>query len=133
MSAADRERRARGVRSRAATRAWEYRQRHHAGGTWHRLRLLLAEARECWLIPEQEAERLLREGFVPDPVGHELEPPKEIFVLPADRIVRLTERREVRVGLSAELLAARYLALVPFPPAPSTGAVVQVPDQRHVR
>ncbi len=111
----DLDRRAREVRSRAAIRGWEYRQRHHAKGTWHRLRRLLAEARECWLITEEEAERLLCEGFAAAPVGHELEPPKEIFVLPGDRIAGLSGRRMIRVGLSAELLAARYLALLAFP------------------
>ena len=115
------DRRAREVRSRAAIRGWEYRQRHRAKGTWQRLRRLLAETRECWEIPDQVAEQLLCEGVRPAPVGHELEPPKQIFVLPAARIAQVPERRPIRVGLSSELLAARCLVLVLFPRGAPSG------------
>lgn len=44
-------RRAAAVGSRAAVRAWEYRQRMHAKGVWFRLRRLLAESSAVYAIP----------------------------------------------------------------------------------
>ncbi|HEV8358623.1 MAG TPA: hypothetical protein VGX21_05700 [Methylomirabilota bacterium] len=48
-------------------------------------------------------------------MGRELEPPKVILFLPAERVARLTGAREIPVRLDAELLAAPALALVRFP------------------
>jgi hypothetical protein len=108
------ERRARQARAGAAVRTWEYRQRHLAGGVWFRLRRLLADARECWQIPATESAVLLAEGIRPAPVGSELEPPKQIYVISAERCERIPDRRQLVVGLDAQLLAARHLVLVPF-------------------
>ncbi len=44
------ERRAVQVYARAAVRAWEYRQRHHARGVWGRLRRLLAFSSKAYAI-----------------------------------------------------------------------------------
>lgn len=109
------ERRIRQMRSRAAVRAWEYQQRHHAKGVWLRLRRILADAEAAYVIPEGEAERLVVEGFQPEPVGRELEPPKVILFLPADRVAQLTGAREIPVRLEVELLETPALALVRFP------------------
>lgn len=109
------ERRVRQVRSRVAVRAWEYRQRHHAKGVWMRLRRVLADAEAAYVIPEGEAERLVVEGFQPERVGRELEPPKIILFLPAERVARLTGARKIPVRLEVELLEAPALALVRFP------------------
>jgi hypothetical protein len=109
------QRRLRQVRSRLAVRAWEYRQRHHAKGVWLRLRRILADAQAAYVIPEAEAERLLAEGVRPEPVGRELEPPKTILFLPAERVAGLTGAREIPLGLHVELLEAPALALVRFP------------------
>lgn len=49
-----------------------------------------------------------------EPVGQELEPPKLIVVVPAARVAQLASARPLTVRLSAELLAAECLALVPF-------------------
>jgi hypothetical protein len=111
----DLERRVRQVRSRVAVRAWEYRQRHHAKGVWMRLRRILADAAAAYVIPESEAERLVVEGFPPESVGRELERPKVILFLPAERVARLTGAREIPVRLEVELLEAPALALVRFP------------------
>jgi hypothetical protein len=111
----DLERRVRQVRSRVAVRAWEYRQRHHAKGVWMRLRRILADAAAAYVIPESEAERLVAEGFPPEPVGRELEPAKVILFLPAERVARLAGAREIPVRLEVELLEAPALALVRFP------------------
>jgi len=111
----DLERRARQVRSRVAVRAWEYRQRHHAKGVWMRLRRILADAQAAYVIPVGEAERLIMEGSRPETVGRELEPPKVILFLPAERVARLTGAREIPVRLEVELLEAPALALVRFP------------------
>jgi hypothetical protein len=96
-------------------RAYEYRQRRHARGVWFRLRRLLALAREAYAVPRDEAERLIAEGLQPDPVGRELGPPKTILVVPPDRATRIASARPLAVRLSAELLAAECLVLVPFP------------------
>jgi hypothetical protein len=108
------ERRLRQMRSRLAVRSWEYRQRRHARGVWFRLRRVLADACEAYVIPPQEAEQLVAAGHTPQPVGDELAPPKRILFVPADRVARIASARPVAVRLSAELLAADCLALVPF-------------------
>jgi len=108
------ERRLRQMRSRLLVRSWEYRQRRHARGVWFRLRRVLADAREAYVVPAGEFERLVAEGHRPEPVGDELAPPKRILFIAADRIARIASARPVAVRLSAELLAAECLALVPF-------------------
>lgn len=109
------ERRARQVRSRAAVRAWEYRQRRHAKGAWGRFRRLLALSSEAYAVPESSARRLRREGYQPDPAGLQLEPPKTILTVPAERLPDLEGASRVPVRLCRELLAARHLVLLPFP------------------
>ncbi|MFI5183713.1 MAG: hypothetical protein ACHQNV_04885 [Vicinamibacteria bacterium] len=106
--------RARRVRARALVRRWEYRQRNHAKGVWGRLRRVLSEAAAAWSVPAGEAERLLAEGYTTDAVGAELEPPRIILFVPAARIESVPGRVNVPLRLGAELLAARYLALVRF-------------------
>jgi hypothetical protein len=108
------ERRLREFRSRIVVRAFEYRQRRHAHGVWYRLRRLLAASSEVYALTREEAERLLAEGYEPQPVGHELEPARTILVVPAERLRRLASGRPLDVRLSAELLSAECLALVPF-------------------
>lgn len=108
------QRRVRQARSRAAIRAWEYRQRHHAEGVWFRIRRLLAEASSAWEIPEAVCSRLLAEGFEPQRAGREIEPPKEIFFVPEDRLSEIPDRRPLPLRLGPEFLAARHIALVRF-------------------
>jgi hypothetical protein len=108
------ERRLRQQRSRLAVRSWDYRQRRHARGVWFRLRRVLADAREAHAIPRAEALALVAEGYRAEPVGQELEPPKLILFVPAERIARLGSARPLAVRLGAELLAAECLALTPF-------------------
>lgn len=112
MSAALHERRRRLV-ARQQIRAWEYRQRHTAKGVWLRLRRLLAGAELAAIVDAATARALIEEGHAPEPVGLELEPPRTILVLPRERFETL-ERRPIAVTLSAELLAATELVLVPF-------------------
>ena len=109
------ERRVRQARSRIAVRAWSYRQRHHAKGVWMRLRRVLAEAQSAYVIPTSEAERLVAEGFRPEAVGQELEPPKLMVFAPADRAARIPGAHEIPVRLDAAMLGAQALALVRFP------------------
>jgi len=108
------ERRLREPRSRVLVRAWDHRQRRHARGVWFRFRRVLAPAREAYAIPRDEAERLIAEGHRPDPVGRELEPPRVILLVPAERVVRTVSAHPLEVRLSAEMLTAPCLALVPF-------------------
>ena len=109
-------RRAAQVRARSATRRWEYRQRHHAKGTWFRLRRVLAESRLVFVTSETVAGQLLAEGFSAEPVGAELFPPKTLIAVPAARAEQLVESKAIPVRLNAELLAARFLVLVFWDP-----------------
>jgi hypothetical protein len=108
------EQRARQVRAQAAVRAWEYRQRHHAKGVWFRLRRLLAATESAWRLPEEEARRLVAEGYPAAEVGEHLEPPKLLVVVPEETLRAFPSRERVELCLGPELLAARWLALVPF-------------------
>ena len=108
------ERRLRELRSRVLVRAFEYRQRRHAGGVWFRLRRLLTFAREAYVLSRSEAERLIAEGHQPEPVGRELEPARVILCVPRERLEGIASARPLAVRLSAEMLSAEFLALVPF-------------------
>jgi hypothetical protein len=108
------ERRLRELRSRVLVRAFDHRQRRHARGVWFRLRRVLTFAREAYALPPDEAKQLLAEGHRPEPVARELEPPRVILFVPAARVARIASARRLAVRLSAELLAAECLALVPF-------------------
>lgn len=108
------ERRLRQLRSRVLIRSSEYRQRRHARGVWFRLRRVLAEASEAYAVTLEQAEELVREGRAIAPVGQELEPPKLIVFAPAARVARLASARPLAVRLSADLMRADGLALVPF-------------------
>ena len=108
------ERRLRELRSRVLVRAFTHRQRRHAGGVWFRLRRVLADAREAYVISADEANRLIAEGCQPEPVGRELAPPRIILLLPRERVARLASARPLAVHLNADLLSAECLALVPF-------------------
>src|SRR5262249_142808 len=97
---------------RVAVRAWEYRQRKHSKGVWFRLRRILADAATAYAIPDAEVARLLSAGFAPEPVGAELEPPRRIFFVAAERVTAIHGRRELPLRLGPELLAERNVALV---------------------
>ena len=103
------------VRARARIRRWEYRQRNLAHGAWARFRAALAHAREAYAIDEAVAVSLRAEGFADDERGHGLEPPRTIVWITAERAAKLVDARPLAVRLDVELLATRYLALVPFP------------------
>lgn len=111
---ASQERRLRERRSRLLVRDWDYRQRDLARGVWFRLRRVLADAGEAFVISRAQAERLSAEGSLVEPVGLELQPPRLILFTSAERVSRLEGARELPVRLSAELLAAEGLALVRF-------------------
>ncbi len=108
------EKRVKAARSRAAVRAWEYRQRNHAKGKWYFLRRLLADARVAYALTEHAARQLLAEGHRPEPVAEQMEPPKTILCLPGERIDTIIDKRQIPVRLGADFLAARYVALVRF-------------------
>jgi hypothetical protein len=104
--------RVRRMRERALIRGWEYRQRDHARGVWHRLRRALVDAAEAWALDERDADRLESSGKVPLPVGSELEPPLRMFFVTPAELSALPSRRRVPLHLGPELLGARSLALV---------------------
>lgn len=108
------ERRAGLARSRAAVRAWEYRQRRHAKGVWFRLRRVLTGAEMAFAISDDDAAALITEGFSADPVGAELQPPRMIVAVPRTRAERIPSRRPLAVRLDAEMLAARAVVVVRF-------------------
>jgi len=103
------------VRARARIRQWEYRQRNLAHGAWGRFRTALAHAREAYAIDDATADALLAEGFTDDDRGRGLEPPRTLVWITAERAARLAHAKPLVLRLDAELLAARCLALVPFP------------------
>lgn len=103
------------IRARARVRRWEYRQRNLAHGAWDRYRTALAHAREAYALDDATAAALLAEGFVADDRGRGLEPPRTLIWITAERASRLEGARSIALRLDAELLAARNLALVPFP------------------
>lgn len=120
------ERRLRQMRSRWLVRSWDYGQRRHARGVWFRLRRVLADASEAYDLPREEAEALVAAGYRAEPVGHELEPPKLIVFVPVARIAQIANARTLAVRLSAEPLAAEWLALVPFDSSSALLAGLQV-------
>jgi hypothetical protein len=108
------ERRLREMRSRVLVRSWDYRQRNLARGVWFRLRRVLADAREAFIVPLEEARGLVGEGARVASVGSELEPPKLIVFATAERVASIRSARPVPVRLSPDVLAAEALVLVPF-------------------
>ena len=105
--------RARRAREQSLIRAWEYRQRTSSKGVWHRFRRVLVDAAEAWIIGEADADALELRGHVPHPVGHELAPPKRIFLLTREELDAVPLGRQVPVRLHGELLLARSLVLLP--------------------
>lgn len=112
MTLADR---VKAVHARARVRRWEYRQRNLAHGAWGRFRAALTHACEAYAIDDATAAALLAEGFAADDRGQGLEPPRTIVWITAERAAQLVDARPLVIRLDAELLAARCLALVPFP------------------
>jgi hypothetical protein len=108
------ERRVREQRARVLMRSLAYRQRHLARGVWFELRRVLADAAAAYVIPEDEARKLVAEGHRAEPVGLALEPPKLIVVASSARIAQIASAQPVPMRLSGELLAATCLALTPF-------------------
>jgi hypothetical protein len=108
------QRRLRQLRSRLLVRSWAYRQRHHAHGAWYDLRRVLADASAAFVVSEEDARRLLAEGHPVAAAGASLQPPKLTLVVAAERVAQLHSARPVPVRLAGDLLAARYVVLVPF-------------------
>jgi hypothetical protein len=115
------DRRVEAMRRRVLVRSWEYRQRRHAHGVWFRLRRVLVKAGTAFVVPREEAELLLAEGFRPEPVGDELEPRKTILFVPTVRVARIASARAVPLRLGTELLQAEDLVLTPFEPIEPAG------------
>src|SRR3989442_8458582 len=70
--------RAKAVRNRAMIRSWKYRQRGLAAGVWFRLRRVLADAKEAYVISANDANQLLSEGYQAESCGAQIEPEKTI-------------------------------------------------------
>ena len=115
----NRARRVKQIQTRARIRKWEFRQRHLAHGGWHRFRLALAMAREAYAIDQQTLEALIAEGFARDQRGQGLEPAREIVWISSERAAALDGSRSLAIKLDQPMLAARCLALVPFPGLPT--------------
>ncbi len=108
--------RARRVREQAMIRSWQYSQREHSNGVWYRLKRVLVDAEQVWIIDEREADRLEADGRKPLPVGRELTPPKRLFFVTPEELTTIAGRRQIAVRLNAEFLDTRSVALVPHPP-----------------
>lgn len=104
--------RARKIRERAAVRAWQYRQRNYSGGSWFRVRRVLADAASAWRISAEDADALEAQGHVPAAAGLELQPPRRLFFVGEQELLQLKSRHEIQVRLSDELLSAGGVALI---------------------
>jgi hypothetical protein len=113
--------RVRAVHGRAAVQRWSYRQRHLAAGVWFRLRRTLADAREAYVVSDDDARRLVADGYVPERAGLDLSPEKTILMVDETRVSSIASRRPVPVRLGPELLTASAVVLVPFDAARAQG------------
>ena len=111
--------RAHAVRTRAAIRRWKYRQRDLAAGVWFRIRRVLVDAKEAYVISAADTERLLMEGYKAEACGAQLAPEKTLIFVDPVRVKRLESRRPIPVRLSPEFLSATAVALVRFDSRPS--------------
>lgn len=102
------------VRSRATIRRWELRQLDHARGSWDRVTRCLARARSAWTISDADADALVAAGREPEQPGLELAPPRRYFFIREADLASLPSARPIALQVSAELVAAENLALVPF-------------------
>ena len=108
------QRRLRSQQARVLVRSWEYRQRHHARGVWFDLRQLLTGMSAAYTVQADDVAALTAEGCPLDPVGLRFDPPKSIFIVPAESAARIPLARQVPMRLGGDLLAARHLVLTPF-------------------
>lgn len=106
--------RARAVRTHAQVRAWKYRQRNLAAGVWFRLRRMMADAKTAYVISDEDAGRLIAEGYEPAACGREVVPAKDVVFVDEGRLDRLESRRPIPVDLGPAFLAASTIALVRF-------------------
>ncbi len=106
--------RAHAVRTRAAIRRWKYRQRGLAAGVWFRIRRVLADTKEAYVISGGDAERLIAEGFMPESCGAQLAPEKTLIFIDSTRLAQIESRRRIPVRLGPDFLLAAAVALIPF-------------------
>ena len=106
--------RAREVRIRVAVRRWHYRQRNLAAGVWFRLRRVLADAKAVYVISDQDARRLVTEGYRVEACGRQVAPEKVILFVDETRLSSVESRRSIPVGLGPAFLTATAIALVAF-------------------
>jgi hypothetical protein len=107
-------RRLRSLKFRLKTRSWELRQYHLSKGVWLRLGRLLAEAEQAYVITAEDAALLAQEGFEPEPLGKEFEPPKWLGFVSRERAETAGWHR-IELRRSTALVSAQRLALVRFP------------------
>jgi hypothetical protein len=67
-----------------------------------------------YAVDEATAAVLIGEGYQADDRGLGLAPPRTLVWVTADRVAGIAGARAIALRLDAELLAARWLALVPF-------------------
>jgi hypothetical protein len=116
--------RARAVKTRALIRSWQYRQRDLAAGMWFRLRRVLADAKAACVITDEDARRLVAEGYRAEACGSEVSPEKTILFVDEPRLSKVESRRPIPVGLGPDFLAARAIALIAFDDVKATRPAV---------
>lgn len=114
MSSERLHKRLREMKARIAIQKWEARQVNHAGGVWFRLQRLLADTRRALIITSEEAAVLRAAGFEEHPVGRELEPQKELFVIPEAAVPGNVTGREIALQDGQAILRASAMILIPF-------------------
>ncbi len=106
--------RVRRIRANRVRGAFAYRQRNLAAGAWFGLRRLLAGAEAAFSLSAAEIAALTAAGHRPAEEGLRFEPPLSLFVVSKAQIERVGDATPLPVRLSAELLGARAVALIPF-------------------
>lgn len=79
-----------------------------------RIRRVLADAKEAYVISGGDAERLIAEGYTPESCGAHLAPEKTLIFVDSMRLAQIESRRRIPVRLSPDFLLATAVALIPF-------------------
>jgi hypothetical protein len=74
----------------------------------------LADAKAAYVISDEDARRLLAEGYEGVACGRDVAPAKTMVFVDERRLDRIESRRPIRVDLGPAFLAASAIALVKF-------------------
>ena len=73
-----------------------------------------AEARDAYVISDEDDRRLVAEGYQPEPCGAQVSPEKTMLFVDDARLSDIASRRQIPVGLGPDFLAASAIVLIAF-------------------